>query len=555
VCEGRSVNQPTNGRQTIWDCTFLVTVFVLSCVPYVARLGFYSDDWDFVWSFHQTSDQSIAGLFKATYFDSAGWHLIRPGQIAYFVALYKAFGLSPLGYHVVNSLVLCAAVVELFLLCRALSVSRGTSIAIALVYGLAPHYSSDRFWFAASMANLSMALGLASLLCASRAQRCVGRPAAACQVCSVACMAASVLSYEITMPALALAYVLMWRGIWGRESRRAAANRAFVLITIVVFVGLFAFKVVAQHHTEWRLRFLRQLATVAAHAARQTLDFNFGSYLLLMPSKVLAIARFGAPRFAFALSGLIGVTVCAHLILALRTRGDEPSAFWRLGGAGLLVFGASYTMFAADPQLDLMTGPNNRIAAAAAVGAALCMIGLVGAITRVIVRDAAARGRVFAVGIALLCAAECLVVSTLAQSWVNASERQRAVLDDLRVQFPRPEAGTVILLDGECPYVGPGIVFEGNWDLAPALQMAYKNDHLDGDVLRRGAQVRADGIVVTVYGNETVHRYDRLLIVYDHRRRQTWVLSDFAAARRYFDVERSVVPCPLYAEGVGVRVF
>ena len=82
--------------------------------------------------------------------------------------MYRAFGLEPVGYHVVNSLIFCAAVVLLYLLLRQLNCSRVTSLCVALLFGSLPQYTADRFWIAAAEANLSMALCCLSFLAATK---------------------------------------------------------------------------------------------------------------------------------------------------------------------------------------------------------------------------------------------------------------------------------------------------------------------------------------------------------------------------------------------------
>jgi hypothetical protein len=545
------------GRRTIANCAFIVAVLLLSCAPYITRLGLYSDDWSLLQGFHGATDQSLAGLFESAYTEEGGF-LIRPLQVAYFAAQFSAFGLHALGYHVVNNLMLCAAVALLFLVCRRLAVPRGVALAISFVYGLAPHYSSDRFWYTASMVNLCMTLTLVSLLLALRARETARTGNTAIYACgSLLFMIAAILTYEITMPIMLLALLVLLYETRVATRPNRTRDYAFVLASVVVFAGLFAFKIGLQRRTTWRLQFLDQLWRVGTHAASQTAAFNFGSYGLLIPAKVFAIARLGAPWWTYVVSALVVAIVGVCVDSASRAQGAEapPTFWWRLGAAGLLVFGASYLPFVADPTLDLAVGPNNRVAAAAAVGAAVSMTAIIGLVVPLVVRRPAVRGRALAIAIGLLCGAECLVTTNLAEFWVDASERQRPILEDIRAQFPRLEPGTVILLDGECPYVGPGIVFEGSWDLASALRLEFGHDRLDADVIRRGVEVRADGIVLRAFGEENVYRFGPQLIVYDHPRKQTRVLSDFAAAQTYFGAERSVALCPPSRQGVGVQLF
>jgi len=49
----------------IVDCLFLFGTILLSSVPYLARLGFYSDDWGYQAALAPTSGQSLGTMFNA----------------------------------------------------------------------------------------------------------------------------------------------------------------------------------------------------------------------------------------------------------------------------------------------------------------------------------------------------------------------------------------------------------------------------------------------------------------------------------------------------------
>src|SRR5205809_8081211 len=72
----------------------LVFITLLSAVPYVWRLGFYSDDWYVLYHFHSETLQHSFGIQSALRYDEA-----RPVQGLYLALLYQLFGFHPLGYH------------------------------------------------------------------------------------------------------------------------------------------------------------------------------------------------------------------------------------------------------------------------------------------------------------------------------------------------------------------------------------------------------------------------------------------------------------------------
>src|SRR5690348_11308504 len=105
--------RPSQGAwvESILDCSFLAIITVLSSLPYIDGLGFYSDDWAFLKVFQFASHRSLAGLVRAFFLANPDT-LARPVQAFYVALLYELFGPKPLGYHVANTLIfflgLCA---------------------------------------------------------------------------------------------------------------------------------------------------------------------------------------------------------------------------------------------------------------------------------------------------------------------------------------------------------------------------------------------------------------------------------------------------------------
>ncbi len=131
----------------VLDSLVLALVVATSAATYVARLGFYSDDWSFLGRMGTVRDQSLLGLWRLLDEDP---NLVgRPVQILQQALLNAAFGREPLGYHVVNTSVLAAAAAFLYLALRELGMPRYLSFAVPALFALLPTYSPDRFWFAA----------------------------------------------------------------------------------------------------------------------------------------------------------------------------------------------------------------------------------------------------------------------------------------------------------------------------------------------------------------------------------------------------------------------
>ena len=76
--------------------------------------------------------------------------------------LAKAFGIHPLGYHLVNAAVITALPLLLLLILREINVQATVAFTVAAVYLLLPNYSTDRFWMASFGYGWSTALFLVS---------------------------------------------------------------------------------------------------------------------------------------------------------------------------------------------------------------------------------------------------------------------------------------------------------------------------------------------------------------------------------------------------------
>src|SRR5207244_2311136 len=98
-------------RSTAVDAAVVSMSALMASIPYVGGLGFYSDDWDFLSALSRASDQSYQGLLHVL----APYLSQRPPHLLAMVLLFKVFGTAPLGYHVVNALILVAGTICFYL--------------------------------------------------------------------------------------------------------------------------------------------------------------------------------------------------------------------------------------------------------------------------------------------------------------------------------------------------------------------------------------------------------------------------------------------------------
>lgn len=550
--------RPVSTRSMLRDALVLSALVLLSVLPYLRELGFYSDDWAFLGNFRVSGEESsLLGLYRAAV---SPVHAMRPLFVLYLAGMYRLYGLNPLGYHLTNAVVLAAGVVLLYLVLRELGLRRSTGFAVAAVYATLPHYSTGRFWVVALPIVLSMTLYLLSLYAGLRAVR--ERVSWSWEGLKMVSLLGSLLAYEIFLPLFLLNVLLVADRL--RRMRQAGARlgrgtvAALLGGDLIAVAGVALFKLWTTQRLHpvdpaWHVRWFGRLLC-------DSLFISFGRYGWELPRRLarpLAERLDGADLLAAAGIGLL-VAVWLYRAAADLKAGSAP---WRHGlaaiGAGLLVFFLGYAIFLTNTNAyATATGIANRIAIASALGVALVFVGgfrlLSGCLPAGRPRRAA-----YALAVALLCAGGSLAISALASYWTAAYDREQQILAAIRNRFPTLPPGSTLILDGVCPYVGPAIVFESNWDLAGALWVHYKDSSLRADVVTPNLNVEAEGLTTVIYGSSFSHYpYGERLLVYDPGREDVHPLPTAAAARAWLDARPDLSRgCPAGSAGYGVPIF
>jgi hypothetical protein len=542
---------------TTQDCLFLCAVTLLSSLHYVCDLGFYSDDWSHLAMFSQSGDQSIFGLFRYAYYS------YRPVHVGYMAGMYWLFGLHPLGYHLVNLGVFTAAVCLFYLTLRGLGITRLLALTVPLVYAFLPHYSTDRFWFAAHQANLSMGLYFLSLYSDLRALRSRSARWWVWKLLSIVSLLGSIFAYEVALPLFLLNLSIIWRqarkahdpNLGHRITRaRLAVSLMSNLLALILVAG---FKALTTNRTVIHSGFVRHIVGVAKGA----LVVNYGQHGIGLPMKVWSIIRDYPDWSISALGGVLGLMILWYLYCVAEQPGYElpgKTSWIKLVALGLVVFGLGYAIFFTTPEVvHTSTGIGNRINIAAAVGIAMSLVGGIGLLATYL-PPGPLRRRFFCLLVMLLCVSGFLVTNTLASFWITAYRQEQEILVDIRKQFPTLPANSALVLDGVCPYAGPAIIFESNWDLAGALQIIYNDPTLSADVVTPNLQIEDEGLSTELYGHlYRRYPYGEKLLLYHYGRKVKFHITDTEAARQYF---RTYNPdrsggCPKGSAGHGVRVF
>jgi hypothetical protein len=551
----------TTPRERLADGLFIAAVVAASAALYVGSLGFYSDDWAMLWAIGRDGGaasfaQTIARSFWTDSINT------RPVHAVYGGILVWLFGTQPLGYHVVNTVVIAAGAVLLYRVFLALGAGRAVALAVALVHALLPHYATVRFWFVCFQVPLSLVGYAACLLADLRAGGAPLREAWPWRLASVAALLLSVMSYEIFMPLIVLNPVLV--ALAARRSAGGGPLRwrplvPFTLVqwTLLVAAGLFKAAYTARlppasvtEHAGWFAKLLADAAGTAVVG-----DFGLGLPRVLAD---IALRHDVVPVLAAGVA--TGVAIAAWLAAALRR---APASLPGRAAAGLLLAGAvvaflgGYGIFLLTFNAGVSTtGMNNRTALAAAIGYALALVAA-SAWLASLLRSPPARRALFAGLVGAACASGFVVINTLGLLWGEAAARQAAVRAALLGAVPALPAGASVIVDGACPYVGPAPVFETWWDTTGFLRLLYRDDSLRGDVVTERLAVGEDGVYTSMYGKRVGPYPYGNLWVFDAQAGVLRRIDGPYAARAYF-ASRAAAPddaCRPSREGAGEAVF
>jgi hypothetical protein len=524
------------------DLVILALLAALSVAPYVLRLGFYSDDWAVLAMLLNSQDQSFSGLLTTQYTNNDSFRM-RPTQMVYYAALFTAFGIRPLGYHVVNAAVLASVVLLLYLVLREIGMSLTVARAVSAVYLVLPNYSTDRFWFAAFAYTLAAALFLLSTYALLKASR--DSAFNLWYAVALFALTACVLGMEVFLPlSLAVPVAL------GLQKRKRGRLKTLLLLggPIVIIAAAIWYRAAIAVGGAWRPDSPNFSSLV--RLAVGSIAVNFGTFGIALPHTVAWSARQLTPP-AMVLPVIVGAIVFWWLLSEGPPHHSRRS--WiEIVMAGGLVFCFGIAIFVVAPSRVSFwsTGISNRAWIAASLGTAAMFVGGAGWLTSGL--PPALRRRLFSALIAALCASCFVIGVSLSAYWIAAWPTQLEILDKMQRALPSPQPGTTLILYGPCPYVGPATVFEAPWDFAGARRVVYRDPTLGGDVLNDSRPGRFgitdEGLWTRFYGESQFYRFGPDLFLFDYRAGKIRPLSDRASAVAGLSVPTG---CPPGVEGRG----
>lgn len=549
-------------RPALTDCALLFGIEILSTMPYLFGLGFYSDDWDTQAKFAHLSGQGL-GTIIGEGFQSSPEMLVRPVTIVYGAAELKAFGQHPIPYHIVNSVVFGIVVVLLYLALRELRIGRWLALAISVIFGLLPHYSTDRVWITSHQTTLSMAFAFLGIYAMLRATRPEQQSHRRWVVVAVVALLLSMLSYEVAIGLIVASVgVAAWRryAVVRASSQRAFAKWGGLAIATGILLAVGILKTRLQTRMPYHHHFFTHLGALTWHAIDQAIRFNFWTYSLHMPAVLGALYH----KSALTLTAFGMAVVIACLVGSYLWRGMESSSIptrrtclWLIV-LGFVLFGLGFALFFPGLEVDFSSaGLSNRVEIVSALGASCTLVAMVGLACSVL-KSQSVRVRAFSLAIGLICGMNSLVVSGIGFFWVDAASQQSTILKSVVTNVRSLPHGSVLLLDGFCRYSGPGVVFETGWDATGAIQLALADFSLSSDVVSPNMHFHDAAAESTMYGQPWgQYAYGNNLFVYNMRRQVLTSLPSRESANAYLGEMNPTGDggCPAGKEGDGTKVF
>lgn len=416
--------------------------------------------------------------------------LYRPVLVVYVPLTFLLFGASATAQLALAALLAVVVAICAYGVLRTLrlpALHSGIVAALILAY---PWYDSLRMWATASQASLAIAFALAGAWVALVGLRHHSRRAHAV---AAALYLLSILTYEITIPAVLGAGLLYVARFGWRESRSRWLTDVVVAAFGVGWVYLL------ETHKSFGV------AADLTHAR----EIASGG-LTILGRSVVAVGL--QPRTAVAVAALVFIVMIG--VLLNRRSNHRPRQgvmhiggwLWMVaGGLGVAVLG--WIIFIpADPYYTpVIWGFTNRVNAVAGLGLILVVygaLGILGSALAILTPWRTLLATVLTVGLATFLGATYVrVLERHSRIWNTAGRFERAGMSKLKSEFPRLPAGTMLLVGGYPANETLGVpIYSTDWDLNGLVQLTYRTRDVSAYPILPGLRVHCGAAGASLTG-------------------------------------------------------
>ncbi len=468
---------------------FLAIVATLAFLPHIRHGGFYSDDWaDAAARFYPPGGPGLSHVLDMY----AGLFPYRPVLILYVPLKYYVFGAN---ISLQLSWTIALAVIIAWLLygiLRFFKLPWFHALAVAALTLVFPWFDSTRLWEAASLSSFAIALALAGFwLALSGLQRRSWR----FHLVAATLYLVSILTYEITLPAIAAAGIL-YTAWFGWKKARVPWG---VDLLVVLAAGI------------WNRTHTNRAVSGLGGDLHHLKDIVISGGTIVGRS-VYPLGPHGYTTTALL---LLAAVLGFGLVVWWMRGGSQQAKEWGLKQwlllcvAGIGCAAVGWAMFIpADPYYTpSIYGATNRVNALSGFGLVIMMyaaigIGVSGLATLVPrLRQAVP---VLVVGAAVMLGAAYLhVLERHSSIWDQAYVSQMDGMRRIEHAFPILPHDTTLIAANYPTYQTLGVpIFSATWDLNGMIKMSYRDGSLSAFPLmegfelvcsRQGVEIRGSG--------------------------------------------------------------
>lgn len=444
----------------------LIALALAVYLPHILHGGFYSDDWaDVAARFYPPGGPGLGNVLA--YFE--GLFPYRPGLILYIPLKYYAFG-DNIALHLAWTVALgVIAAVLLYGILRFFNAPWYHAWLIAALTVVYPWLDSTRFWQAASLSTFAIVLALGGFWVALIGLK---RRSWLLHAGAAALYLASILIYEITLPAIAAAGILYTL----RFGWRAARVRWGVDLAVVFAAGA------------WNATHTNRVASDLSGHLEHLWDIVVAGGTMLGRTAY----PIGPHGYTTTMLVIIGAVLGAGAVAYFAGSGQRRDGggwglkqWLLLACAGLALAVCGWVMFIpADPYYTpSIYGYTNRVNALAGLGLVIALYAVLGVgttLAAMVVPRARSAVPIVVIALGLILGATYIhVVARHSGIWHAAYRAERNGMDRIKRAFPDLPPESVLIAANYPSYQTLGVpIFSASWDLNGMTQFEYGDNTL-----------------------------------------------------------------------------